>query len=69
MLQPGRNMLVSGRGRFMSPRSASECSVTAREVAEFLVDLVLLGAFEGVLADGGGDAVDVAVVEVFEAGG
>jgi hypothetical protein len=31
-----------------------------QEVAEFLVDLVLLDALEGVLADGVADAVDVA---------
>ena len=39
------------------------------EVAELPLGLVFLDAFEGVFADGGLDAVDVAVVEVFEAGG
>ena len=39
------------------------------EVAEFPLGLVFLDAFEGVLADGGLDAVDVAVVEVLQAGG
>ncbi len=39
------------------------------EVAERGADLVFLDAREGVFAGGGHDAVDVAVVEVFEAGG
>jgi hypothetical protein len=39
------------------------------EVAEFPVGFVFLDALEGVLADGGLDAVDIAVVEVFQAGG
>jgi hypothetical protein len=41
----------------------------AEEVAEFPFGLVLRDALEGILADGGLDAVDVAVVEVFQAGG
>jgi hypothetical protein len=40
-----------------------------QEVAEFLLDLVFLRAFEGVFADCGLDAVDVAVVQVLQAGG
>src|SRR5258708_202287 len=39
------------------------------EVAEGSVDLVLLHAFEGVLAGRPDDAVDVAVVEVLQPGG
>jgi hypothetical protein len=35
-----------------------------QEVAEFPADLVLLRAVEGIGADGGLDAVDLAVVEV-----
>jgi hypothetical protein len=48
-------------------RVASRCLL--EEVAEFPFDLGLLDAFQGVAADGGLDAVDVAVVEVFQAGG
>ena len=54
----------------MSGTSGSACGGVVQEVAEFLAGLVFfLDSFEGVSADGGLDAVDVAVVEVFEAGG
>jgi len=53
----------------VSGTSGSACGGVAEEAAEFLADFVFLDSFEGVFADGGLDAVDVAVVEVFEAGG
>jgi hypothetical protein len=53
----------------VSGTSGSACGGVVEEVAEFPLHFVFPDAFKGVFADGGLGAVDVAVVEVFEAGG